>query len=126
MCTGNHATDYDYLLVFGSTAYYHVKKFKLDPRVKKALFMGITGGVKGYCLWCFGTKKIIFSRNVNFDELARLKQKDSQENEKTSRTLQHVEFEKVKAYPIGVDVMDSDSPSTDDEEEVLTQEPSQQ
>ena len=37
-----------------------------------------------------------------------------------------MEFEKVKADPTGVDEMDSDYPSTDDEEEVLTQEPSQQ
>ena len=85
--------------------------------------MGITGGVKGYCLWCLGTKKIIFNRDVIFDESTILKQKDSQENEKTSRTLQYVEFEKAKADPTGADEMDNDSLSTDDEEEVLTQEP---
>ena len=44
--TSTHATDYNTLHVFGSTAYYHVKESKLDPRAKKALFMGITGGVK--------------------------------------------------------------------------------
>ncbi|KAH9688523.1 Integrase catalytic domain-containing protein [Citrus sinensis] len=37
-----------------------------------------------------------------------------------------VEFEKVKVDPAGVDEMDIDSPSTEDNEEVLTQEPSQQ
>ena len=42
------ANDYDTLHVFGSTAYYHVKESKLDPRAKKALFMGVTLGVKGY------------------------------------------------------------------------------
>jgi len=46
MWTCNPATDYNSLHVFGSTAYYHVKESKLDPRTKKALFMGITGGVK--------------------------------------------------------------------------------
>ncbi|KAH9659029.1 hypothetical protein KPL70_023708 [Citrus sinensis] len=90
MWTGKPATDYNSLHVFGSTAYYHVKESKLDPRAKKALFMGITGGVKGYRLWC------------------------------------PVEFEKVKADPAGVDEMDSDFPSTENDEEVLTQEPSQQ
>ena len=55
-----------------------------------------------------------------------LKQKDSQEDDKTSSTLQHIEFEKVKAGPAGVDEMNSDSPSTNDDEEVLTQEPSHQ
>ncbi|KAH9698403.1 hypothetical protein KPL71_024000 [Citrus sinensis] len=126
MWTGKPATDYDSLHVFGFTAYYHVKESKLDPRAKKALFMGITGGVKGYRLWCPVTKKIIFSRDVTFDESAMLKQNDSQENEKTSRTLQQMEFEKVKSDPAGVDETNNDSPSTDDDEEVLTQEPSQQ
>ncbi|KAE8661751.1 hypothetical protein F3Y22_tig00113724pilonHSYRG00184 [Hibiscus syriacus] len=41
---GVPATDYDSLHVFGSTAYYHVKESKLDPRAKKAIFMGITSG----------------------------------------------------------------------------------
>ena len=53
-----------------------------------------------------------------------LKQKNSQEDDKTSSTLQQVEFEKVKANPAGVDEMDSDPPSTENDEEVLTQEPS--
>ena len=96
MWTGKPATDYNSLHVFGSTAYYHVKESKLDPRAKKALFMGITGGVKRYCLWCPVTKKIIFSRDVTFDESAMLKQKYSQENDETSSTLQQVEFKKLK------------------------------
>ncbi|KAH9699236.1 Integrase catalytic domain-containing protein [Citrus sinensis] len=126
MWIGKPATNYDFLHVFGSTAYYYVKESKLDPRAKKALFIGIIGGVKGYRLWCPITKKIIFGRDVTFDESTMLKQKDSQEDDKTSSNLQQVEFEKVKADPAGVDEMDSDSPSTDDDEEVLTQEPSQQ
>ena len=60
---------------------------------------------------------------MTFDESAMLKQKDSQEDDKTSSTLQHVEFEKVKADSIGVDEIDNNSPSTEDDEEVLTQEP---
>ena len=126
MWTGKLATDYDSLYVFGSTAYYHVKESQLDPRAKKALFMGITGGVKGYRLQCPVTKKIIFSRDASFDESAMLKQKDSQQDDKTSSTLQQAEFEKVKADPVGVDETNNDSPSTEDDEEVLTQEPSQQ
>ena len=46
--SGKPANDYDTLRVFGSTAYYHVKESKLDPRAKRALFMGVTSGVKGY------------------------------------------------------------------------------
>ena len=48
--SGKPINDYDTLHVFGSTAYYHVKESKLDPRAKKALFMGVTSGVKGYRL----------------------------------------------------------------------------
>ena len=71
--SGKLANDYDTLRVFGSTAYYHVKESKLDPRAKKALFMGVTLGVKGYRLWCLFSKKIISSRDVTFDESAMLK-----------------------------------------------------
>ena len=48
--------------------YYHVKESKLDPRVKKALFMGITSGIKGFRLWCPEMKNVIFSRDMTFDE----------------------------------------------------------
>ena len=94
MWTGKPTTDYDFLHIFGSIAYYHVKKSKLDLRVKKTLFLGITGGVKEYRLWGPITKKIIFSRDVTFDESTMLKQKNSQEDDRTSSTLQQVEFEK--------------------------------
>ena len=59
--------------MFGSTTYYHVKESKLDPRAKKALFMRVTLGVKGYRLWCLSLKKIIFSSDVTFDKSAMLK-----------------------------------------------------
>ena len=70
--SGKPANDYDTLRVFGSTAYYHVKESKLDPRAKKALFMGVTSGVKGYQLWCLSWKKIIYSKDITFDESAML------------------------------------------------------
>ena len=71
--SGKPTNDYDTLRVFGSTAYYHVKESKLNPRAKKAFFMGFTSGVKGYRLWCLSSKKIISSRDVTFDESAMLK-----------------------------------------------------
>ena len=56
--SGKPINDYDTLHVFGSTAYYHVKQSKLDPRAKKALFYG------SY-LWCQGipTMVSIFEEN---------------------------------------------------------------
>ena len=71
--SGKPINDCDTLHMFGSTSYYHVKESKLDPRAKKALFMGVTLGVKGYRLWCLSSKKIISSRDVTFDESAMLK-----------------------------------------------------
>ena len=42
------------------------------------------------------------------------------EDDKTSSTLQQVEFQKVKNDPASVHVTDIDSPSIEDEEDVLT------
>ena len=66
--SGELAQDYDKLQVFGCNAYSHVKENKLDPRAKKAVFMGFNGGVKGFILWCPELNKIIVSRDVTFDE----------------------------------------------------------
>ncbi|XP_070029847.1 uncharacterized mitochondrial protein AtMg00710-like [Nicotiana sylvestris] len=67
---GKPVEDYSFWHVFGSIAYYHVKESKLDPRAKKAIFMGIISEVKGYCLWHPEKEKIIFNRDVTFDESA--------------------------------------------------------
>ncbi|KAK4428874.1 hypothetical protein Salat_1187300 [Sesamum alatum] len=84
--------DYDSLHVFGSTAYYHVKESKLDPRAKKAIFLGITSGIKGYRLWCPEMKKIIFNTDVTFDESTMLKKVDVEQSDDAPK---QVEFERV-------------------------------
>ncbi|KAE8664954.1 hypothetical protein F3Y22_tig00112738pilonHSYRG01227 [Hibiscus syriacus] len=125
---GVPATDYDSLHVFGSTTYYHVKESKLDPRAKKVIFMGITSGVKGYRLWCPETKKIIFSRDVTFDESTMLRKVTSEKLEQTDGTPKKVEFEGSKFVSTSKE-NDIDSPMVEeesDEEEVQTQEPPQQ
>ena len=127
MWFGKPATDYDSLHVFGSTAYYHVKESKLDPRAKRAVFMGITSGVKGYRLWCPETKKIIFSRDVTFDESTILK-KVTSDTVKTDDTPKQVEFERKIIIPANEEI-DEDTPIVEEEsdgEEVPTQEPLQQ
>ena len=50
MWSGKHAQDYNSLRIFGCPAYYHVKDGKLDPRARKAIFVGFKGGVKGFKL----------------------------------------------------------------------------
>ena len=126
--SGKPATDYDSLHVFGSTAYYHVKESKLDPRAKKAIFMGNTSGVKGYRIWCPETKKVIFSRDVTFDESTMLRKVISEKMEQKDGTPKQVEFDESRIVPANKET-DDDSPMVEeesDEEEVQTQEPPQQ
>ena len=135
--SGKPANDYDTLHVFGSTAYYHVKESKLDPRAKKALFMGVTSGVKGYRLWCLSSKKIISSRDVTFDESAMLKKvtTDGKVSENTFHqpegrlpqvegTQKLVEFQTTSVKP--VEDQQTEHEADVGEEEVSNEEPQQQ
>ncbi|GJT56509.1 retrovirus-related pol polyprotein from transposon TNT 1-94 [Tanacetum coccineum] len=116
--------DYDSLHVFGFAAYYHVKESKLDPRAKKALFMRITSGIKGYRLWCPEIKKTIFSRDVTFNESTMLKKVNV---EKLDGTPKKVEFERL-IVPADREIDDNSLIIEGDfeEEEVQTKEPRQQ
>ena len=73
--SGNPTNDYDSLHIFGCHVYYHVRDSKLDPRAKKALFLGFSIGVKGHRLWCLDSKKVVLSCDVTFNELEMLKLK---------------------------------------------------
>ena len=135
--SGKPINDYDTLHVFGSTAYYHVKESKLDPRAKKALFMGVTSGVKGYRLWCLSSKKIISSRDVTFDESAMLK-KVTTDDKVSDNTFQQpdgrlpqvegtqklVEFQTTSIKP--VEDQQTEHEADVGEEEVSNEEPQQQ
>ena len=65
----------------------------MDPRAKKALFMGITSGVKGYRLWCPETRKVFFSRDVTFDESTLTNKVTVEEVKKIDGASKQVEFE---------------------------------
>ncbi|GJW86312.1 retrotransposon protein, putative, ty1-copia subclass [Tanacetum coccineum] len=121
---GKPAIDYDSLHVFSSAAYYHVNESKLDPRAKKALFMRITSGIKGYRLWCPKTKKMIFSRDVTFNESAMLKKVIV---EQLDGTPKKVKFERI-IIPANKETGDN-SPMVEgdyEEEEVQAEEPQEQ
>ena len=135
--SGKPINDYDTLHVFGSTAYYHVKESKLDPRAKKTLFMGVTSGVKGYRLWDLSLKKIISSRDVTFDESAMLKKvtTDGKVSENTFQqpegrlpqvegTQKLVEFQTTSVKP--VEDQQTEHEADVGEEEVSNEEPQQQ
>ena len=40
--SGQPVSDYNCLHIFGCPVYYHVTESKLDPRAKKAIFMGFS------------------------------------------------------------------------------------
>ena len=135
--SGKPINDYDTLHVFGSTAYYHVKESKLDPRAKKALFMGVTSGVKGYRLWCLSSKKIISSRDVIFDESSMLKkvttygklsestfQQPEGRLPQVEGTQKLVEFQTTSIKP--VEDQQTEHEADVGEEEVSNEEPQQQ
>ncbi|KAI9181216.1 hypothetical protein LWI28_012550 [Acer negundo] len=58
---GQLVYDYDRLHIFGCPTYFHVTESKLDPRAKKADFVGFSEGIKGFRLWNSESKKIILS-----------------------------------------------------------------
>ena len=65
MWSGKGALYYNMLRVFGCPAYYHVSDVKLEPQVRKAVFLEFKRGVKD--------QKIILSRDITFDESSMLK-----------------------------------------------------
>ncbi|KAH9684220.1 hypothetical protein KPL71_027928 [Citrus sinensis] len=82
-------------------SYYHVKDGKLDPRARKAIFVGFKGGVKGFKLWDLEDKKFVCSRDVTFDEASMMKASSSQQVEnKTKEVLQRVEFDAIPYVPV--------------------------
>ncbi|KAG6408078.1 hypothetical protein SASPL_131081 [Salvia splendens] len=86
----------DRILKATSRALVMLKGSKLDPRAKKALFMGFSAGVKGYRLWCLESKKTIVSRDVTFDEssmLNKVNPNSSDTSQQVEYTLKQVEFE---------------------------------
>ncbi|KAI9157258.1 hypothetical protein LWI28_019338 [Acer negundo] len=94
--SGQPVSDYDRLHIFGCPAYFHVTESKLDPRAKKAVFVGFSEGVKGFRLWNSESNKIILSRDVTFDESAMLKQTFRDTKNENPNSLQQVEFEVPK------------------------------
>jgi hypothetical protein len=106
--SGKPATDYDFLHVFGCPAYFHVRESKLDPRAKKALFMGFSDGVKGYRLWCPDTQKVILSRDVTFNESEMLKPYQKEKESTVSKDTQHVEVEVPVLKPVSTGDLQED------------------
>ena len=64
--------DVAHLRQFGSICYTHIPKDereKLDPKAKKCIFLGYGDHVKGYRLFDESRSRVLYSRDVQFDEL---------------------------------------------------------
>ncbi|KAK4406351.1 Retrovirus-related Pol polyprotein from transposon TNT 1-94 [Sesamum angolense] len=60
-----------HLRVFGSICYVHIiteKRHKLEEKTEKGIFLGYSTQSKGYGIYNLKTKKLIISRDVEFDE----------------------------------------------------------
>ena len=67
--TSNPCCDYSNLNFFGCEAYALTPKnqrSKLNPRLKKCIFVGYDDVMKGYRLWDLTTHEIVISRDVIF------------------------------------------------------------
>lgn len=53
---------------FGCIAYVHTSQGKLNPRVKKCVFLGYPIGVEGYRVWLIEDRKVVISEDVVFNE----------------------------------------------------------
>lgn len=97
--TGKPTSDYDFLHIFGCPVCFHVTESKLDPRAKKAIFVGFNSGVKGYRLWCPSLKKLVISRDVTFDEASMLSRSNTKNYgdtiQESDRNVQQVEFDMI-------------------------------
>ncbi|TXG49586.1 hypothetical protein EZV62_025461 [Acer yangbiense] len=116
--SGQPVSDYDRLHIFGCSAYFHVTESKLDPRAKKAIFVGFSEGVKGFRLWNSESKKIILSRDVTFDESAMLKQIPRGTENENPNSLQQVEFETPKKSEKASPTVDHPDDEFDDQDEI--------
>ncbi|KAK0584100.1 hypothetical protein LWI29_007622 [Acer saccharum] len=116
--SGQPVSDYDRLHIFGCPAYFHVTESKLDPRAKKAIFVGFSEGVKGFRLWNSESRKIILSRDVTFDESAMLKQIPRDSENENPNSLQQVEFETPKKSEKASPTVDHLDDEFDDQDEI--------
>ncbi|KAI5313660.1 hypothetical protein L3X38_042836 [Prunus dulcis] len=97
--TGKPASDYDFLHIFGCPVYFRVTERKLNPRAKKAIFIGFKSGVKGYRIWCLALKKLVISRDVTFEEASMLSCRNTKNYgdtiQESDRNVQQVEFDRT-------------------------------
>ena len=66
------------------------KRSKLDNKEEKCIFVGYKDGIKGYKLWNPVTRKMVYSRDVDFREV---KSTSRNEDESKEKGPEKMEFE---------------------------------
>ena len=99
--SGEAAQGHGVLREFGSPAYFSAKNGKVNPRVKRFVYLGVKGN--SYKLWDPENKKIVMSRHVSFGETSVLKSTVSQQVERTETKegSQRVEVDATTSSPVG-------------------------
>lgn len=119
----NRSANYSKLKIFGCPAYYHVNNGKLEPRAKKGIFVGYGIGVKGYRIYDIASGKVVYSRDVTFDEHALLQTTEKLEIE--SPEVEHTTPEQVELYtqqPGNTDQVEPKNNSSDVQENAVEEE----
>ena len=79
-CLTGRKPKVDYFKVFGCLAYAHIprdERKKFDAKAMKCIFMGYGETTKAYRLYNLNTQRVLYSRDVTFDESKFPFQKES-------------------------------------------------
>ena len=110
----------DHLRVFVCSAYTHVPKDerkKLDPKAKKCIFLGYGTARKGYRFYDNKTSKIVYSRDIVFNESSR-----GCESEEEKELIQVESFTEEVPEPEAPEVEEPVSADDNHSEALITQE----
>ena len=102
--TGNKP-NVDHLKIFGCDTYAHIPKDerrKLDSKTKRSILLGYGNGVKGYRLYDRAQKRVLYSRDVTFNEV-----KSTEENVMTKNTQDKPSFVEIE-YGQDADMIDNE------------------
>lgn len=111
----------NYFRVFGSTCYVHIPKYnqtKLDPKAKKYVFVGYDSYRKGWRCMDPGTKKLVTSRDVVFDEISSYHSTQKTSNQETILDGDQENFELLPESNLKASNNDGSSNSDDVEQQI--------
>ena len=88
----------NHLRIFGCIAYSHVAKDerrKLDSKSRKLILLGYADNRKAYCLYDFQKRRVVFSRDVVFNEKVAGYSDEESDNETPHVSIDISEDDKI-------------------------------